>query len=221
MSRTSNYWCRKHFIKIQDRRIFKARDKIKDSITGSLNQELQKSNVSNLSETVPTCREHQTIGVGNISSRFKTVGSNSALFDSCPFWLVKNPRGELGYTPLHYAARNNNMEVCKLIIGQIADKNPINNLGVTPLHYAAENDSLEICQLIIEGLEETNPSDNDGNTPLHCAVRNFSLEICKLLCQNSNNKNPKNDRGKTPLDLAFERKDPKIYRFFKSRASKI
>jgi ankyrin repeat protein len=78
---------------------------------------------------------------------------------------VKNPRGEL-----HYAARNNNMEVCKLIIGQIADKNPINNLGVTPLHYAAENDSLEICQLIIEGLEETNPSDNDGNTPLHCAV---------------------------------------------------
>ena len=88
MLRTSNYWCRKHFIKIQDRQIFKARDKIEDSITGSLNQELQKSNVSNLSETGPTCREHQTIGVGNISSRFKAVGSNSALFDSCPFWLV-------------------------------------------------------------------------------------------------------------------------------------
>ena len=88
MSRTLNYWCRKHFIKIQDRQIFYARDKIKDSITGSLNQDLQKSNISNLSETVPTCREHQTIGVGNISSRFKAVGSNSALFDSCPFWLV-------------------------------------------------------------------------------------------------------------------------------------
>ena len=74
MSRTLNYWCRKHFIKIQDRQIFKARDKIEDCITGSLNQDLQKSNISNLSETGPTCREHQTIGVGNISSRFKTVG---------------------------------------------------------------------------------------------------------------------------------------------------
>ena len=74
MSRTLNYWRSKHFIKIQDRQIFKDRDKIEDSITGSLNQELQKSNVSNLSETGPTCREHQTIGVGNISSRFKTVG---------------------------------------------------------------------------------------------------------------------------------------------------
>jgi hypothetical protein len=34
--------------------IFEAREKITDSITASLNHELQKFNVSNLAETVPT-----------------------------------------------------------------------------------------------------------------------------------------------------------------------
>ena len=135
--------------------------------------------------------------------------------------MVEKTRGERGCRRLNNAGRNNNMEVCKIMIGQIADKEPINNFVFFLMILPPPRSTLFPYTTLFRSLEETNPSDNDGNTPLHCAVRNFSLEICKLLCQNSNNKNPKNDRGKTPLDLAFERKDPKIYRFFKSRASKI
>ena len=48
------YWCRKHLINICDCQIFEAREKIRDSITTSFKQELQKSNISNGAKSVPT-----------------------------------------------------------------------------------------------------------------------------------------------------------------------
>ena len=36
----------------------------------------------------------------------------------------KNPKGDHGWTVLHYAAKAGHLDICKLIISNIDDKNP-------------------------------------------------------------------------------------------------
>ena len=44
----------------------------------------------------------------------------------------KNPSNDLGWTPLHAAAKNGHGEICKLIASNIVNKNPVSNDGLTP-----------------------------------------------------------------------------------------
>ena len=48
-----------------------------------------------------------------------------------------SPKCNLGQTPLHLAASNGHLDVCKHIMEKSANKNPRNNDGETPLHLAA------------------------------------------------------------------------------------
>ena len=58
---------------------------------------------------------------------------------------------QYGYTPLHKAAGNGNLQKCKLIIDHVENKNPTNTMdGWTPLHFAALNGHLDVCKLITE-----------------------------------------------------------------------
>ena len=62
----------------------------------------------------------------------------------------KNPAKKIGFTPLHYAAILNDLEIYKLIVENTEDKHPQDQMGVTPLHIAVENDHLEICNFVSE-----------------------------------------------------------------------
>ena len=56
----------------------------------------------------------------------------------------KNPKSKSGITPLHNAAREGHVQVCKLILEfGLKEKNPSEVDGKTPLHWAAENGHLE------------------------------------------------------------------------------
>ena len=50
----------------------------------------------------------------------------------------KNPSANNDQTPLHFAAKYCNAELCKLIMDNVDEKNPVDNLGRTPkqLMYA-------------------------------------------------------------------------------------
>ena len=61
----------------------------------------------------------------------------------------KNPKGEDQITPLHIAAKLDNLTIFQIIFDNIADKNPIDNGGFTPLYYAAKAGSQSICELMI------------------------------------------------------------------------
>ena len=78
---------------------------------------------------------------------------------------------ENGYTPLHLAAENGNLEKCKLIVEHVENKNPRTNMdmGWTPLHLAVRNGHFDVCKLIIERVKDKNPAIKDGWTPLHDA----------------------------------------------------
>ena len=44
-----------------------------------------------------------------------------------------------GLTPLHEAAGNGHLSLCKFIMENLEDKNPEDSDGFTPLHLAAQN----------------------------------------------------------------------------------
>ena len=46
--------------------------------------------------------------------------------------MDKNPRDEIGWTPLHAAATKGHLDICQLIAERIEDNNPVDTKGVTP-----------------------------------------------------------------------------------------
>ena len=64
----------------------------------------------------------------------------------------KNPKNNLGFTPLHFAAQNGHLELCKIVFKNIKKKNPRTSVGITPLYLAATNGHLNICEAILENI---------------------------------------------------------------------
>ena len=120
-----------------------------------------------------------------------------------------------GMTPLHIAARNNNADICRIILKEVDVKNPgtlrpwnteysmirpmIPQLmhGLTPLHLAAEHGAMDTCRLIIDVATSKNPAaaivPRFCWTPLHYTARNGHLDICQLILDNVEEKNPGTD----------------------------
>ena len=117
--------------------------------------------------------------------------------------LPLNPNNDSGdETPLHTAASNGNLEICKLLIGAVKNKSSRSSLGHTPLHHAAQNGKIEMFKLIFDNVQDKEPEDNKGLTPLHCAAECGSLDVCKHLIGELQNKSPKDNEGRTPLHHA-------------------
>ena len=137
-----------------------------------------------------------------------------------------NPADQVGKTPLHYAAKNGHLPVCKYIIQNSKEKNPKDKEGKTPLDLAAENGELGLVYLMykiitnqyIEGEENvvkfgeslfTNIKTKffyfeERRELLHWAAANGNLNVCQLIIDNPImcNKNPKDKHDLTPLHLA-------------------
>ena len=59
----------------------------------------------------------------------------------------KNPANNVGFTPLHIAAKNGHFVICKLIIDHVDETNPADNNGSTPLYIAVQNGHLGTFKL--------------------------------------------------------------------------
>ena len=106
-----------------------------------------------------------------------------------------------GYTPLHWASVNGQLETAQLLIEHGADKNAKDHDGLTPLHYTSENGQLKTAKLLIEHGADVKAKGNHGETTLHWASQYGHLDIAKLLIEHG-------------VDL-----DTKIITFFKDNDS--
>ena len=72
-----------------------------------------------------------------------------------------------GYTALHWAAKQGNIEVIKLLAGKYqADVNIKSYGGYTPLHIACQHNYHEIFDILVEKFEaDQNIRDNSGKKP--------------------------------------------------------
>lgn len=54
-----------------------------------------------------------------------------------------------GYTPLHIAAKKNQMEITTTLLEYGASTNTVTRQGITPLHLAAQEGNVDIVTLLL------------------------------------------------------------------------
>lgn len=71
-----------------------------------------------------------------------TTGNNDTVFSRV--FLDQN-----GYTPLHIAAKKNQMEIATVLLQYGAETNILTKQGVTPLHLASQEGHAEMAALLM------------------------------------------------------------------------
>jgi len=109
-------------------------------------------------------------------------------------------------TPLHFAVKNVDIEIVKMLLDRGADVDAINPSSVTPLHIAVGSKKVEIVELLLNHGACVNARDCNSSTPLLLAAKDGSEEIVKLLLKHGADVNSAytctSIEGYTPLCLA-------------------
>jgi len=81
-----------------------------------------------------------------------------------------------GFTPLHFAARQGDLESARRLLAAGADVNAISGDGKGPLGLAIFNGNYELASFLIDGKADVNHADAEGFTPLFLAVDRRNME---------------------------------------------
>ena len=126
-------------------------------------------------------------------------------------------RNGSGNTALIMAAKNNNIEVAKLLIEKGAYLDVKNEDDNTALMSASRRGCFEIVKLLIEAGAKFNIQNNFGYTALMLAAANNRQEISKLLIHAGADLDLKDEDGSTALMLAESKKFEEIIKLIKER----
>ncbi|MHB1001974.1 MAG: ankyrin repeat domain-containing protein [Armatimonadota bacterium] len=88
---------------------------------------------------------------------------------------------KIEYTPLHFAAYNQYLQVAELLIAHGANVNARDSEGRTPLHEAAKTNSIHMIELLLSSGADPNLQDIYNNNPLQLAEQRYSEEAVRLL----------------------------------------
>ncbi|MBY0507231.1 MAG: ankyrin repeat domain-containing protein [Bryobacteraceae bacterium] len=86
-----------------------------------------------------------------------------------------------GTTALHWAARHDDVEAAKLLLGAGANARAANRYGVTPLSLACTNGSGPMVSLLLDAGADPNTTLPGGETALMTAARTGQLEPVRTL----------------------------------------
>ena len=119
--------------------------------------------------------------------------------------FLKEPvdaKDDTGYTKLHIATRDRNVEDVETLLMLGADVNAKNKNQITPLHFAADKGYLEIVKLLLQNGADVNAKNNNQYTPLHHAADKGHSKIAELLIQSGADVHAKSSYQSTPLHYA-------------------
>ncbi|RHY24999.1 hypothetical protein DYB32_008569 [Aphanomyces invadans] len=108
-----------------------------------------------------------------------------------------------GRTPLHWAARNNHLEVVQVLLMQgQANPNTLDYDGSPVLYFAAgaEGVSAEVVSALVEAGANLAYTDAQGNTPLHIALINENRTTAVSLLRNGADITATNMEGRRAVD---------------------
>ena len=169
------------------------------SDTVGLIQEQQINEEIELSEDVDSAaaifsRKKRTYSIEqlNVQENF------NELMKTCEYSKLDG-NDQSGFTPFHHAAKENNIDLIKLLVANGCDVNVVDadEKQQTPLHKAAMFGHVESIKLLLENNADANQCDNDGNTPLQTAViYGGDIQVVKTLIEKTDllkeNKNGQN-----------------------------
>lgn len=116
---------------------------------------------------------------------------------------------EIGYTPLHLAISNGDIQMLDLLLKVPSIKpNTPDKSGASPLHLAICRGNQEAIDKLLEEGADVNAVDNFGRTSLHMLVtyKGNQATIVKVLQKGADIRAVDNF-GRTPLDMAIQKGD--------------
>ncbi|HLG43354.1 MAG TPA: ankyrin repeat domain-containing protein [Planctomycetota bacterium] len=127
-----------------------------------------------------------------------------------------NVRDKDGKTVLMHAAGKANLGIVQYLVEKGASLGLTDQQGDTALHHAARRDSEDLVRYLIDRGSVVDARDRWGGTPLWVAVKcsKGKGEVIRLLLSKGADPHLKGARGKTPLELAREREDFDLLRYF-------
>ncbi|XP_036337184.1 ankyrin repeat domain-containing protein 18A-like isoform X1 [Rhagoletis pomonella] len=108
----------------------------------------------------------------------------------------------LGMSALHFAAMNNQYEVCDALLKGGINKDSKTKVDRTPLHMACFYGNERIVELLLSKKCLVNPRDMLRMTPLHWAVEKGHKSITRLLLKHNADVTITSKFGKTPIAIA-------------------
>jgi hypothetical protein len=121
-------------------------------------------------------------------------------------------RGYDTNSPLHSAARYEDLEMVQVLLDYGLDVNAQNRYGSTPLAYATYGhfNNPKNVRLLLDHGADPNARRNDRTAPLHRASQNGNVEIARLLVEHGASVGVQDKSGMTPLDVATEEQHDEI-----------
>ncbi|KAF2259503.1 hypothetical protein CC78DRAFT_620985 [Lojkania enalia] len=96
-----------------------------------------------------------------------------------PDWI--NGRDHFGRTPLHWAVRNDNLQVCNVLIDAGANVRTIDNAGRPLVVEAGVRSSGALCKMLLDSGAEANSLDTSGRNSLYFATKHENVGAVKTL----------------------------------------
>ena len=110
---------------------------------------------------------------------------------------------DLGWTALHFSARNGSHELVSFFASVVTNINLKTNDGMDCLHIAALHGHLNLCSTLINEYKfDIFMPDNDGWTAIHFSVRNGSYELVRYFTNLGGDFHLKTNDGKNCLHIA-------------------
>jgi len=111
-------------------------------------------------------------------------------------------RGAAGKTPLHWAARNGELEVVKLLVRFSAEINAKNERAETPLHLASYGGHMSVVDLLCREGADIDAATTTGESALYLAAGRGATSVVQLLLSHGANMEA-NCKWSSPTALAI------------------
>uniref|UniRef100_A0A8C3F9M0 Ankyrin 1 n=1 Tax=Chrysemys picta bellii TaxID=8478 RepID=A0A8C3F9M0_CHRPI len=128
-------------------------------------------------------------------------------------WLFAPLSLQNGYTPLHIAAKQNQLEVASSLLQYGASANAESMQGVMPLHLAAQEGHADMAALLISKQANGNLGNKSGLTPLHLVAQEGHVPVADVLIRHGVTVDAATRMGYTPLHVASHYGNIKLVKF--------